>query len=683
MMIIYFFYGLSFWGLGLAASLQLRRGSDVPLRRQLPWLAAFGFAYGTTGWIDMFLTSGLEPEIEAVLKLLRIFLQPTSGLLLLIFGWGMLTKISPLPAWTHLIPGLLIAPIAFVITYASTTFITPSPIEIPIDIWSRYLLYLPGSIMAGIGFVRQWRQQNLAGLNDVAGLMLAAGIAFLFEAFVVGLVVPAAPHGPASYYNYNRVVHDAFTSEQVTVAQPYGLTNWLDYDRVLEVTGLPIQFWRMLSAFAVTLFVVRGLGIFEAIRHRQLRELQDERDRAREAAFAAQIAARQTAESWAEALTSISQRIAQLHDVDDILRYIVKNGRFLFRSDFMGLALLDSEAHQFELRCFATATETSMVNAAIHIDNRLILDNLRHNTPYRSAQDEPAASFSGLSFGDVGPVKAVAVVRLDLDDNPIGALWVARCEPTPYSDTDLIWLDSLADQVVIAIQHGLMTSQLQSLTVVEERGRIAREMHDGLAQVLGYLNLQIQTLETLLKRNKHEAVKSELAEMRQAVQLAHADVRENILSLRTTLANEKGLISAIDEYLNEFTVQTRIQTKFTNMVEGPLALSSMAEVQLVCILQEALANVRKHAQAQLVQVRIAQMSGGGQCDHVLMEVIDDGMGFQENGTRRSFGLQTMRERALSVKGELDIRSTAGRGTAVICRLPCLQQENLHKQKLAF
>jgi signal transduction histidine kinase len=119
-----------------------------------------------------------------------------------------------------------------------------------------------------------------------------------------------------------------------------------------------------------------------------------------------------------------------------------------------------------------------------------------------------------------------------------------------------------------------------------------------------------------------------------------------------------------------------------NEVEGPLGLSSMAEVQLVCILQEALANVRKHAQAQLVQVRIAQMSGGGQCDHILMEVIDDGLGFQENGTRRSFGLQTMHERALSVKGELDIRSTAGNGTAVICRLPCLQQENLHKQRVA-
>lgn len=683
MMIIYFFYGLSFWGLGLAASLQLRRGSDIPLRRQLPWLAAFGFAYGTTGWIDMFMASGLSQEIEEILRLLRMILQPTSGLLLLIFGWGMLTKISPLPAWTHLLPGLLIAPIAFVITYASTTFITPSPIEIPIDIWSRYLLYLPGSIMAGIGFLRQWREQNLAGLPDVAGLMLAAGIAFLFEAFVVGLVVPAAPHGPASYYNYNRVVHDAFTSEQIAVAQPYGLTNWLDYDRVLEVTGLPIQFWRMLSAFAVTLFVVRGLGIFEAIRHRQLEALQDERDRAREAAFASQIAARQTAEHWTDALTSISQRIAQLNDVDDILLYIVENGRSLLRSDFMGLALLDGAFGHLELRCYATTAETRMVNQVTHIDNRLILNCLHGSGAYASAVDDPAESFADLAISGVDPVRAVAAVSLTLDDNPIGTLWLARCQPDPYSDTDLIWLESLANQVVIAIQHGLMTSQLQSLSIVEERGRIAREMHDGLAQVLGYLNLQIQTLEALLKRDKHEAMQRELAEMRQAVQVAHADVRENILSLRTTLANEKGLISAIDEYLNEFTVQTRIQTKFTNAVEGPLALSSMAEVQLVCILQEALANVRKHAQASLVEVRLVQQAAGEQCEHILVEVTDDGVGFQNNGTRRSFGLQTMYERALSVNGQLDIHSVPGGGTAVMCRLPCLQQENLHKQKLAF
>ena len=163
MIILYFFYGLFFEGLGLTAWLQKRGGGDFRLRKQLPWLAAFGFTYGAAAWLDMFLVSGVTPDLSSWLTALRMILHPASGLLLLIFGWGVLTQLTPLPSWTIFIPGVLIVPLAFVITYAATTFITPSPIEIPIDIWSRYLLYLPGSIMAGLGFLRQWRVQRKLG----------------------------------------------------------------------------------------------------------------------------------------------------------------------------------------------------------------------------------------------------------------------------------------------------------------------------------------------------------------------------------------------------------------------------------------------------------------------------------------------------------------------------------------
>jgi nitrate/nitrite-specific signal transduction histidine kinase len=230
----------------------------------------------------------------------------------------------------------------------------------------------------------------------------------------------------------------------------------------------------------------------------------------------------------------------------------------------------------------------------------------------------------------------------------------------------------MADQVVIAIQHGLMTAQLQSLSISEERARIAREMHDGLAQVLGYLNLQVQTLEALLIQGKNENLRIELAQMRQAVRAAHADVRENILSLRTTLASEKGLVSAISEYLEEFGIQTGIETQFTNEAEQELDLSSVAEIQLVCILREALANVRKHAQASMVKVLITKDD-----DHIFMKVSDDGVGFVERTSKRSFGLQTMRERAKSVNGTLMVHSSPERGTTIVCGLPCLEQEKIN------
>jgi nitrate/nitrite-specific signal transduction histidine kinase len=349
----------------------------------------------------------------------------------------------------------------------------------------------------------------------------------------------------------------------------------------------------------------------------------------------------------------------------------------------MGLALLNGEVPDLELKCYANDSQTNTVNSTVKIEIPFILDALQRSESTCSLAEEHPDSFENLCFFCEKPAKTAAAVHLDLDNKPVGALWVARHEGEPYSETDLIWLECLADQVVIAIQHGLMTSQLQSFSIIEERGRIAREMHDGLAQVLGYMNLQVQTLETLLNRDKQDALRDELAQMRQAVQLAHADVRENILSLRTTLASEKGLVSAIDEYLNEFGIQTRIEARFNNEVAGPLNLASLAEVQLVCILQEALTNVRKHAAAGCVSVRIAQKTNASQCEYLLMEVTDDGIGFEGHNGRRSFGLQTMHERALAVGGELTVRSTPGKGTSVVCRFPCLQEEKLRKQNVVF
>lgn len=682
MMIIYFLNGLSFEGLGLAAYLQIRHGDDFPLGKQLPWLAAFGFVCGVASWIDMFLVSSSTAEYLQVLNILRMIVQPLTGLLLLRFGWGILNGLIPLPAWTVFIPGVLLMPVSYVITYAATTFVTPSPIEIPIDIWSRYLLYLPGSIMAGIGFIRQWDIQRRLGISDAANLMLGSGIGFLFEAVVVGLIVPAAPYGPASYYNYDRVIHNAFIGEQAGSSASYGLmAGWLDYERVLAVTGFPIQFWRMLSAFAVTFFVVRGLGVFDAVRKRQLRALQEERDRAQKAAFEAQITARQTAESWTDFLVNINRRITELEDVDTILLYIVANVRRLLNSDFAGLAISE-EGGLLELKCSSDDEKTEMIRSSVVVDNPIILRSLESGQAYRSVAAEAPAMLKNVCLAPEKSFSATAVVRLDLDTHPFGVLWIARLEERLYSETDLVWLECVADQVVITIQHGLMTAQLQSLSITEERARIAREMHDGLAQVLGYLNLQVQTLEALLKQNKQEALLIELGQMREAVRVANADIRENILSLRTTLASKGGLASALGEYLEEFGLQTGIETCFVNKVNDELNLSSVAEVQLVCILQEALANVRKHSHAQRVEVRMT-VSGDDGYEHVQVQVLDNGIGFLVRDSKRSFGLQTMRERAESVQGSFSVTSVPGAGTSITCRLPSLQPEQAKKRSVVL
>ncbi len=624
----------------------------------------------------MLLASGASPEVTNILTIVRMVVHALSGLLLMIFGWGVLDNLSPLPGWIIFIPALLIVPIAYVITYASTTFITPSPIEIPVDIWSRYLLYLPGSILAGIGFLREWRQEKRLGYQDSANLMLGAGLAFLFEAFVVGLVVPAAPYGPASYYNYDRVGYNAFIGEPYSSSITGGFITWLDNASVLRTTGLPIEFWRMISAVAVTFFVSRGLDVFDTTQKRELKILQEERDLAQKAAFEAQIVARQTAERWTETLVSINRQIVALENVDNILQFVVEKARQLLDADFIGLAILNEAQSALEMKCYSDDRFTQMVDPPQVVENSLILKVLSDFHFYLSKEDTPPALLKNVCLNSGLEANSLAVVRLDLDNRPIGALWIARYTHRPFSETDIIWLECMADQIVIAIQQGLMTAQLQSLSIVEERGRIARDMHDGLAQVLGYLNLQLQTLEALLKQGKLDHFHEELEQMRKAIQLANADVRENILSLRTTLANDKSLFSAIDEYIAEFGLQTGIDVHFDNQIEGNINLSSIAEVQLVCILQEALTNVRKHARASHVTVVVTREN-----EEILMKIVDDGQGFVMHSSKLSFGLQTMNERAQSAKGRVVIHSELEKGTQVECRLPCLPSEKFYQNSV--
>ncbi|MFM8320300.1 MAG: sensor histidine kinase, partial [Chloroflexota bacterium] len=354
---------------------------------------------------------------------------------------------------------------------------------------------------------------------------------------------------------------------------------------------------------------------------------------------------------------------------------IVESARAILGADFMGLALVDDDPQSLALKYYAAPGRAEMVVEPTLVDSPLIHSVYQANAGIAAAPGERQALLAGAIFCPPAAAAALVAVPLDLDARPVGALWAARRAPGPFSDTDRIWLECLADHVIIAVKHGLMTSQLQSLSISEERARIAREMHDGLAQVLGYMNVQVQTLGAYLQQGKLDRLQAKLDQMREAVQSAHADVRENILSLRTTLANQKGFIPAVQEYLDEFGIQTQIETHFDNQAGDSLDLASIAEVQLVCILQEALANVRKHAHARTVTVRLER---GGPVDdgYYLLSVRDDGAGFVPARQPRSFGLQTMSERAQGVGGSLVVWSSLDQGTQVECRIPCLQRERL-------
>ncbi|MDQ3856712.1 MAG: PAS domain-containing sensor histidine kinase [Chloroflexota bacterium] len=211
-------------------------------------------------------------------------------------------------------------------------------------------------------------------------------------------------------------------------------------------------------------------------------------------------------------------------------------------------------------------------------------------------------------------------------------------------------------------------SERRELAIVEERARIAREMHDSVAQVLGYVSMKAQAAQRLIDHGQAELAASEVAQLAQAAQVAYSDVREDILGLRSSMAVDRGLLDALRAYLDQWQTQSGISVELrTSQMDGT-HLSPSAELQLLRIVQEALTNTRKHSGATHAEVSIRETDG-----NIEVAIEDDGTGFDPQQPARSmgphFGLAVMRERAEAAGGALRIDSGRRRGTRVIVCLP--------------
>jgi signal transduction histidine kinase len=211
--------------------------------------------------------------------------------------------------------------------------------------------------------------------------------------------------------------------------------------------------------------------------------------------------------------------------------------------------------------------------------------------------------------------------------------------------------------------------QLRLLAVLEERDRIGREMHDGLAQVLGYVNTKAQAAQEFLKAGDDKAAERQLQELVGAAREAYTDAREVIVGLRMNGVPERGLAELADEYVERFRRQSGVAAELVVASSWWAdALPAKVKVQALRIIQEALTNARKHARASRVVVSLETEN-----DTAVISVEDDGCGFMLSRLLRPdfsrYGLRTMRERAQAVGGSLRIESAPGKGTSIIAILP--------------
>ncbi len=317
-------------------------------------------------------------------------------------------------------------------------------------------------------------------------------------------------------------------------------------------------------------------------------------------------------------------------------------------------------------------------------DGKELLPAAWHQVPQEHMETWRALALQGLEqedpmiitrrFVSDTPTEHVAVVPLRAGEETLGVLVLATQRATPYSRHTLTFLAAIGAQLALTIQTARLYARLEQQAVLQERTRLAREIHDVLAQSLAYMRWKMYQMDRWIQEGNQERLLQEVNILRQVVEESYQEVREAIEGLRLPLDEKRSFTEALEEYARRFALRTGIAV---DMDLQPIVLPFPTRIQLLRVVQEALANVRKHAQATRVTLTLTHETLG-----IRLGIRDNGVGFDLERVQRQrrFGLYTMEERVRSLGGDFRIYSEPGEGTLVEVFLPYARiqaQEDIH------
>ena len=264
-----------------------------------------------------------------------------------------------------------------------------------------------------------------------------------------------------------------------------------------------------------------------------------------------------------------------------------------------------------------------------------------------------------------GGLRYHASIPLYAGEKKLGVMNVASPQWRGLSSEDLQLLSTIGDLLAIAVERARLFDRSARLGAVEERNRLAREIHDTLAQGLTATGLQLESAEALLD---HEAGAARAREsLRRALSLTRSNLdeaRRSVLDLRAAPLEGRSLPEALKALVDRWETETGVSTRF-KAINGSHPLPPRVEVALYRICQEALTNIARHADAGRVTVRLLVTP-----DEVRLVVMDDGRGFDPSSVAaQRHGIVGMKERADTVGGLLEVESATNRGTRLEVAVP--------------
>jgi two-component system nitrate/nitrite sensor histidine kinase NarX len=352
------------------------------------------------------------------------------------------------------------------------------------------------------------------------------------------------------------------------------------------------------------------------------------------------------------------QSLRQQTDLSALLNGLLENAYQTLEADFAALLAPGDGAHRsrFELSVGEISSQARpfvehLLQAVLVSGEPLLLGDLAGD-PAGDPASRPE-------------LKAlIAAPLLSPDRTVLGAILAGHRRLRGFQPRQLALLQTIAGQAALLVQNAGLMAELEYQTMLQERARLAREIHDGLAQTIGFLKLQAAQL-------RNQIAVGDLSRARQSIDLFYAtltetyqDARQAIDGLRLS-PDECGLSGWLHQTASEFEELSGLPVH----LEEPhheIQISPEVQAQLIRIVQEALSNVRKHARAGQVWLSVREASGD-----LVLEVRDDGEGFspQDISSASRHGLRGMRERAELIGADFQVISLPGKGAAVRVRLP--------------
>ena len=641
MFMLFFVNGIAFFATGLAIALENRKGSFMVPSGTFKLLAAWAFMGSASNFLQMVM-SIQEPSIPEALLInlgaVKLLMLAVGPILLLLFGANLVTAATRFNQLNWICIGLVSAWGLFLLMrFPVSQGLSFSWISAA-EKTTRNMLYLPALALSAVGMALHARRFMQTGTRRIALDSIWAAAAFALKAIVSGAV--------------------GLPSPAVTATGLIGVAG-------LSAYVAPVQLARTLTTIGIAWFVIRIMRFQELERRRQLEVAIQDR-------LQAQQEAREGIERWSTGLgrlmDAVSSAISSPLGLNDILGIALHEVLDLTHFEAGEIFLINQERGTLTF-----ATQEGMPGPVIECE--------------RAAQAAQGAG-SGISVaGGVTIVPAIqedaalrnmpcqqagfhVIVRVPLKyrGTALGTMNLfSRSDRLPEAD-EVSVLTAVGQQIAVAIENTRLYAEMQNLAVLQERSRLSRELHDGLAQVLGYLHLKSKVLEQSLASGETSRAQVEAGEIRETAGRAYEDVRESILGLRATVSPGVGLIPAVKEYTRRFGEQSNVAVNLMVSEHARVSFPPEVEVQLLRIIQEALTNARKYSGARRVWVRF---ESDGDSDTIIVE--DDGVGFEMEKVGQDgmthFGLQTMEERARSVGGRLSIQAEPGAGTLVAVQLP--------------